>query len=103
MLRSFILWVTLFFGLLRFVITPRLDLPTATGSYEAFAHLWVGGLIGAAVAFHLCVFIIQGRSICSVYAAEVQFFRHAKWCWLLAVSLSALELVMFLLQKFQGK
>lgn len=31
----------------RCLITPRLDLPTVEGSYEAFAHLFVGGLFGA--------------------------------------------------------
>jgi hypothetical protein len=31
----------------RVLIEPRLDLPTATGSYEAVAHLIVGGFYGA--------------------------------------------------------
>lgn len=68
--------VTAAIALLRFEITPRLDLPTATGSYEAFAHLFVGGLIGAWLV------------------------KRTEWLWLeMAVAVSLLELVMFLVQK----
>ena len=68
--------VTALIGALRFVIVHRLDLPTAEGSYEALSHLFVGGLFGA------------------------WFVRRDKWLWLiLAVSVSLLELVMFLIQK----
>lgn len=94
------LWMTLFVGLLRFVITPRLDLPTGIGSYEAVAHLWAGALIGAAVAFHMAGPIVRNRSMCSTYSAELQFIRNAKACWWMMGCLSVLELVMFLLQKF---
>jgi hypothetical protein len=57
-------------------MAPRLDLPTAQGSYEAFAHLFVGGLFGAWVV------------------------KRTKLLWLvLAVSVSILELVLFIVQK----
>ena len=39
--------LTLVVAGLRCLMAPRLDLPTAQGSYEAFAHLFVGGLFGA--------------------------------------------------------
>lgn len=100
--RFLVLWMTLFVGLLRFVITPRLDLPTTIGSYEAMAHLWVGALIGAAVAFHLCGPIVRGRSMCSTYSAELQFIRHAKSCWWMVACLTVLECVMFAIQKIKG-
>lgn len=63
-------------GVLRFVITPRLNLPTAEGSYEAVAHLFVGGLFGA--------WLVKPKK--------------ALWC-ATAVGLSLLELVMFVAQK----
>lgn len=67
--------ITLAFGVMRFFITPRLDLPTMTGCYEAFVHLFVGGLIGA--------YIVKRNSV-----------------WLvLAVCITILEVVMFLVQK----
>ena len=39
--------VAIALGIGRLFITPRLKIPTWSGSYEAFAHLFVGGLIGA--------------------------------------------------------
>lgn len=59
----------------RLLIVPRLDLPTAEGCYESFAHLYVGGLFG--------------------YAIGVK-----RWPWaLMAIGLSLFELVCFLVQK----
>lgn len=60
----------------RCIITPRLDLPTAEGSYEAFAHLFVGALFGAGIT------------------------RKDAFWFGIAIGLSLFELVMFLLQKF---
>lgn len=69
--------VTLAIAIGRFYITPRLDLPTTTGTYEAIAHLFVGGLFGA------------------------WLMDRCQWVWLcLALGVSLLELVMFLIQKF---
>lgn len=68
--------ITLAFGLMRFFITPRLNLPTATGSYEAFVHLFVGGLF--------CGWLVD----------------RSKRLWLgLAIALTGLEVVMFIVQK----
>jgi len=76
MLNFALLLVTVAIGVARFLITPRLDLPTAGGSYEAFAHLFVGGLFGAWVV------------------------KRSQWPWLvMAIAVSLLELVMFLVQK----
>jgi hypothetical protein len=68
--------LTLVVAGVRCLMAPRLDLPTAQGSYEAFAHLFVGGLFGAWVV------------------------RRTKLLWLvLAASVSILELVLFIVQK----
>ena len=73
---SILLAITVAIGLLRFTITPRLDLPTAEGSYEAVAHLFVGGLFGAWAV------------------------KRSEWAWLaMAVGVSLLELVLFFVQK----
>lgn len=65
-------------AVLRFTITPRLELPTASGSYEAAAHLFVGGLIGA--------WIVNWR----------------KWVWLaVAIAVTVVEVVAFMIQKYQ--
>ncbi len=69
-----ILAVTLSIGVMRFFIEPRLDLPTATGSYEALAHLQVGFLIG-----------LSSKG-------------DRTYIWQ-AVGLTALEVVMFAIQK----
>lgn len=95
-----VLWFTLFLAGIRFTIIPRLDLPTAVGSYEAFAHLWAGGLFGAAIAFRICRNISQARQCFSTYNSECQFWSYEKSCWILGTSISLLELVMFLIQKF---
>lgn len=68
--------VTLAFAIGRFLIEPRFDLPTATGSYEAFVHLWVGGLFGY-------WWVHRDRSM---------------YLWL-AIFITALEVVMFVVQK----
>lgn len=70
--------VTLAFGIGRFLIEPRFDLPTATGSYEAFVHLWVGGLIGYWWATR------RGHGSLYLY---------------LAIFITLLEVVMFVVQK----
>ena len=49
MSRASVILVAVGFAIGRFFITPRLDLPTAEGSYEAFAHLFVGGCFGFSV------------------------------------------------------
>ncbi len=76
-MKNFILLLTtLLIAGLRFVIEPRLNLPTSEGSYEAFAHLFVGGLIGAWLV------------------------KRSEWKWLaMAIGVSLVELVMFILQK----
>ncbi len=73
--RSSLLLTTLAIAAVRFLIEPRLDLPTATGSYEAVAHLFVGGLFGAWLV------------------------NRQRPLLLMAVSVSLLELIMFLVQK----
>lgn len=72
----------------RFLITPRLDVPTMVGCYEAFAHLFVGGLFG--VWFNRKG--TRAEAICPIGFD----------CLVLAIALSLFELVMFLIQKFGG-
>ena len=61
----------------RFLIMPRLDVPTAEGCYEAFAHLFVGFLFGG-------------------WAVS----KGTRWNWLaLAAAISLLELAVFIEQK----
>jgi hypothetical protein len=65
-------------GILRFTITPRLEIPTMSGSYEAAAHIFVGGLIGAWIV------------------------KPAKWIWLaVAIAITVVEVVAFMIQKYQ--
>jgi hypothetical protein len=78
--------ITIVIAGLRFVIVPRLDLPTAEGSYEAFAHLFVGALFGAWLAMW------RGW--------KLREPGYSMWLWLgLASAVSLLELVMFVIQK----
>lgn len=63
----------------RFMIEPRLDIPTLAGSYEAFAHLVVGALIGV---------WLGGRK--GDYPDAL----------LAAIGLTLFEVVMFSIQKF---
>lgn len=70
----------------RFMITPRLDVPTPEGSYEAFAHLFVAGLFGYWWAR-------KGTRAEAIYP-------EGHNCMLLAVILSLFELAMFLYQKY---
>lgn len=67
----------------RLFITPRLDLPTFEGSYEAFAHLFVGYLFG--VAFF--------------YYKFDKKLKNNPPLWI-GVILSVFELLMFLYQKY---
>lgn len=69
----------------RLLIEPRLSVPTWEGSYEALAHLYVGGLIG---------WWWKRRDL----ACEKIDGKGFK-CLMLAVALSLFELVMFLYQK----
>lgn len=102
MWKCLVVWITFVLGLLRFWITPRLNLPTAIGSYEAFSHLWVGGLFGAAIAFYVAEDLVQRKTVgCSTYSAEKAFRAVATWCLLWGLIISFLELSMFLLQKFE--
>lgn len=78
MIDALLALVALVVGVLRLLITPRLDLPTTEGCYEAFAHIFVGGLFGA--------WLVR---------------RPAKSLWLvLALCISTVELTAFLVQKF---
>jgi hypothetical protein len=79
----------------RLLIEPRLDLPTKEGIYEAFAHLFVGLLLGAAW---------QLQKWSTPFYGWVHALRWAwkfNWYYHLAIYLSIFELVMFLLQKYE--
>ena len=71
--------VAIALGIGRLFITPRLKIPTWSGSYEAFAHLFVGGLIGACVV-----------APCGLYA------------WLIG-ALSVWEIAAFAIQRRRGR
>ena len=47
MIKCLIIVMAVSLAIGRFFITPRLNLPTEEGSYEAVAHLFIGGLFGA--------------------------------------------------------
>lgn len=81
------LLVTAAFAAGRFLIEPRLtNIPTVTGTYEAFSHLWVGGLYGA--------WWVSDRGESPAFFAD----RQAYLFWS-ATAISLLELGMFILQK----
>lgn len=81
-MKRIILSLTILLAALRLLITPRLDLPTATGSYEATAHLWVGLLLG------LWLGLLAPRR------------RDSAWlCFWSATALSLWELLLFTIQK----
>jgi hypothetical protein len=64
------------FAMLRMHITPRLNLPTLEGSFEAFSHLFVGGLFGAWL---------------------ISRDRQLLWS---GIGISLFELIMFIIQKW---
>lgn len=63
----------------RILIEPRLDLPTATGSYEAVVHLYVGWLLGA-------------------WWVSRKIKSESAYLWM-AILLTIFEVVMFVYQK----
>ena len=74
----------------RFLIVPRLNLPTFEGGYEAFAHLFVGFLMG-------CWSVTAG----SPGSAD----ERDEWRGLfkfLTLALTLLEIAMFAVQKRGG-
>lgn len=71
----------------RFLIVPRLDIPTFEGCYESFAHLFVGFLIG--------VWIVVAGSPGSPRERD-DWRSLCKWT---VIGLSLLEIVMFAIQK----
>lgn len=85
--------VIIFIGLLtvvgRMLIVPRLDLPTATGSYEAFAHLFVGFLIGA---------WWRDRQVGKLLG----WYQGVTPYGLVVILLTAFEVIMFVVQKRGG-
>lgn len=89
-MKSFIVFLAFLCAVGRFFITPRLDLPTFTGCYESFAHLFIGFLIG----------------IWSVAAGDVGSLKERKeWsglCAFLVVTLTLLEIIAFAVQKNAG-
>lgn len=93
-------WVLIFISLviigIRIVITPRLNLPTYEGSYEAFAHMFVGGLFGCAIKTWIARKDIDYYDY--DYGAE-----DAKFYWYLAWAVSLFELFMFTIQKVGSK
>jgi len=85
----------LLFAVGRFFITPRLNLPTVEGSYEAFSHLYVGYLFGAAVHW-------QMNNPKAKYYSYIRFAIEKNLYFQVAILLSLLELVMFMVQKSPG-
>jgi len=101
--------VTIIVAVLRFIITPRLNLPTAEGSYEAFAHLFVGGLFGAWIVttdwkryrYPWCssLFCTDGIIPCWNCMPKELWRVCRNLYFLLAIGVSLLELAMFVIQK----
>lgn len=88
-------------GIGRFFIVPRLQLPTWEGSYEAFSHLFAGGLFGA--------WLNGGNGDYEELESLGRDFRvfisgrlgnRDSFLWCSFWGLSFLELAMFLIQKF---
>ena len=78
----YLLWIlTAVFGLARFLVPTRTELSPAL-TYEALAHVFVGGLLGAAVT-------------CQRHDDN----RSARRLWLMAAAISGVELAMFLYHK----
>lgn len=71
----------------RFLIVPRLDIPTFEGCYESFAHLYVGFLTG--------VWAVVAGSPGSLRERD-DWRRFCKWT---VIGLSLLEIVVFAIQK----
>lgn len=90
----FVIILSTIVATLRFFITPRLNLPTWEGSYEAFSHLWVGGLIGAVVSMLVNAKRPQTTKEKEYYLGQIGIMFVA------ALFLSLLELLCFLFQKF---
>ena len=74
MLHALVVLLAIILGVGRFLITPRLNLPTAEGVYEAFAHLFIGALIGAAAVrrSRLYVTVVVGLTLIELVAFLVQ-------------------------------
>lgn len=98
-IRDLTLWISLTIAVCRLFIIPRLDLPTATGSYEAVAHMWVGGLFGAAIAYGLSSRETANRPEFSPSVSQ-RFLVKSKFCWMTGLAISLVELFMFIYQKF---
>jgi hypothetical protein len=99
-MNKLIILSALLFAVGRFFITPRLNLPTIEGSYEAFAHLYVGYLFGAAV--HWQNMINSHRLFITSIYEELRFAATKNLYFQAAILLSLLELVMFMVQKGLG-
>lgn len=86
-LDGVLILITVAFAVGRLFITPRLNLPTAEGCYEALVHVFVGALIGGwAVTF----------------AIDIDRLRpfESRHLWLnLAVILTLFEIIVFVIQK----
>lgn len=78
--------VTLSIVVGRILIVPRLDIPTTTGSYEAFAHLFVGALIGA---------WWRDREVSKLLGWYQGITPYGS----LAIALTMLEVIIFVVQK----
>jgi hypothetical protein len=79
-MKRAVIALTLLTILGRILITPRLtSVPSAEGSYEAFAHMFVGGLL-----------------MVGIYDRHNE---HARTYWWLGWALGIYELIYFLVQK----
>lgn len=78
-MQASLIVATLILAIGRFLVAPRFDIPTATGSYEAVVHLFVGGLLGVWLS-----------------SSDVKLGRLCLW---LSIVFSLFEIIIFVVQK----
>lgn len=83
-MNPYLIWLlTILTAVGRFLITPRFDIPNPNLGYEAWAHLYVGFMIG----------MLMGTRPFNYSNGS---HRHLLWS---LVGLTALEVTMFIIQK----
>ena len=97
-MRILIVLLSIAVGIGRLMITPRLNLPTTEGSYEAAAHLFVGVLFAA---WFMRSSMLHQRYYGLLTRLKMWFVNGSYWSFF-AISLTLLEIACFMIQKRGG-
>ena len=99
--KWFVIWMTIAFGVARFLIHPTEKIGTVNQTYQAFAHVWVGILLGIGWGYFRSLSVVAVPS-CSLWKERQHMRDWTCLTWWLATIVIGVEIIAVCLRLLDG-